>query len=141
MVTSGELDMGLIPSRAWDTEGVTSLRALNAPFLVDSDELLDEVVSDDESTDDLMAGLDKAGVVGLALFPDALRHPFALKEPLLGPEDYSGRVIRAAHLEDDHCPCSRLSALRPTTPTLTKRSTRAWNPLTTKTSRGRRPGT
>ena len=37
--------MGLIPSRAWDTEGVTSLRALNAPFLIDSDELLDEVVS------------------------------------------------------------------------------------------------
>ena len=26
--------MGLIPSRAWDTEGVESLRALNAPFLI-----------------------------------------------------------------------------------------------------------
>ena len=31
----GELDMGLIPARAWDTEGVTSLRALQAPFLID----------------------------------------------------------------------------------------------------------
>ena len=32
---TGELEMGLIPARAWDTEGVTSLRALHAPFLVD----------------------------------------------------------------------------------------------------------
>ncbi len=94
MVTSGKLDMGLIPSRAWDTEGVTSLRALNAPFLIDSDELLDDVVSSDELADDLMSGLDKAGVVGLALFPEGLRHPFGLKKPLLGPDDYDGQAIR-----------------------------------------------
>jgi TRAP-type C4-dicarboxylate transport system substrate-binding protein len=30
-VVRGELDMGMIPARAWDTEGVTSLRALHAP--------------------------------------------------------------------------------------------------------------
>ena len=47
MVVSGELDMGLIPSRAWDTEGVTTLRALNAPFLVNSEALLARVVSAD----------------------------------------------------------------------------------------------
>ena len=29
MVVNGQLDMGIIPARAWDTEGVTSLRALN----------------------------------------------------------------------------------------------------------------
>ena len=45
MVVAGELDMGLIPARAWDTEGVTSLRALNAPFLITSDELAAEVAS------------------------------------------------------------------------------------------------
>jgi TRAP-type C4-dicarboxylate transport system substrate-binding protein len=93
MVTSGELDMGLIPSRAWDTEGVTTLRALNAPFLVTSDELLDDVVSGDLAKD-LMAGLDKANVTGIALFPEGLRHPFGLKKPLLGPKAYDGATIR-----------------------------------------------
>jgi TRAP-type C4-dicarboxylate transport system substrate-binding protein len=93
MVTNGELDMGLIPSRSWDTEGVTSLRALNAPFLITSDELLDQVVSSDVAGD-LMAGLGKAGVHGLALFPEGLRHPFGLEKPLMGPDDYDGEAIR-----------------------------------------------
>jgi TRAP-type C4-dicarboxylate transport system substrate-binding protein len=94
MVTSGELDMGLIPSRSWDTEGVSSLRALNAPFLITSDELVAEVVSGELATE-LLSGLDEAGVVGLALFPEGMRHPFGLKEPLLGPDDYEGEAIRA----------------------------------------------
>ena len=93
MVTSGELEMGLIPSRSWDTEGVTSLRALNAPFLITSDELLNSVISSDVA-DDLMAGLGKAGVHGIALFPEGLRHPFGLKRALMGPDDYEGETIR-----------------------------------------------
>jgi TRAP-type C4-dicarboxylate transport system substrate-binding protein len=95
LVMSGELDMGLIPSRAWDTEGVTSLRALQAPFLITSDELTAEVVSDEVATD-MLSGLDAAGVVGLALLPEGLRHPFGVRGPLLGPEDYAGGSIRAA---------------------------------------------
>ena len=95
MVTSGELDMGLIPTRSWDTASVKSLRALNAPFLITSDELVAEVVSG-ELADELMSGLDEAGVVGLALIPEGLRHPFGLKRPLLGPYDYDGKTIRAA---------------------------------------------
>ena len=42
-----------------------------------------------------MSGLDAAGVVGLALFPEGLRHPFALGDPLLGPDDYQGAVMRS----------------------------------------------
>jgi TRAP-type C4-dicarboxylate transport system substrate-binding protein len=95
LVIGGELDMGLIPSRAWDTEGVTSLRALNAPFLITSDELLAEVVSD-AIAGEMLEGLEQAGVVGLALFPEGLRHPFGFETPLLGPDDYNGRTIRAA---------------------------------------------
>ena len=95
MVSSGELDMGLIPSRSWDTEGVSSLRALNAPFLVTSDELLADVISGDLA-DELMSGLDKADVVGIALFPEGMRHPFGLKKPLFGPADYAGEKIRSA---------------------------------------------
>jgi TRAP-type C4-dicarboxylate transport system substrate-binding protein len=94
MVKSGELDMGLIPSRAWDTEGVTSMRALNAPFLVTSDELVTEIVAGDLAAE-MLAGLGDAGVVGLALFPEGLRHPFGYEAALRGPEDYQGKAIRS----------------------------------------------
>jgi TRAP-type C4-dicarboxylate transport system substrate-binding protein len=104
MVTSGELEMGLIPARAWDTEGVTTLRALQTPFLITDESLTAEIVSDDDLAGELMSGLDAAGVVGLALFPEGLRHPFstlifdengdvAFGDPLLGPDDYQGAVM------------------------------------------------
>lgn len=92
-VTAGELDGALVPARAWDTEGVDSFRPLHAPFLVDSHELLAEVISGDLA-DRMLAGLDGSGVVGLAMFPEGLRHPFGLVEPLLGPSDYDGAVLR-----------------------------------------------
>ena len=93
-VGSGELDMGNIPSRAFDILGVTSLQALSAPFLISGDELFDEVVASDMA-DDMMSGLEDIGLVGLALLPEALRHPFGFEEGLLGPDDYEGGVIRA----------------------------------------------
>jgi TRAP-type C4-dicarboxylate transport system substrate-binding protein len=93
-VRGGKWEMGLIPARAWDTEGVTSLRALNAPFLITSEALRDDVISS-ELADDLMSGLKEAGVHGLALFPEGLRHPFGYEQPLLGPDDYAGAAIRS----------------------------------------------
>lgn len=93
LAVSGELDLALVPTRAWDTEGVDSLRPLNAPFLVDSHELLAEVLTSDLATE-MMAGLEQVGVVGLAIFPEGLRHPFAFDSPLLGPEDYQGATLR-----------------------------------------------
>jgi TRAP-type C4-dicarboxylate transport system substrate-binding protein len=92
-VVSGELEMGLIPARAWDTEGVTSLQALHAPFLVDSEALMTAVVSG-EMADDLLSGLDAVGLTGLALFPEGLRHLFFFGEhPSL--EDLAGKAVRA----------------------------------------------
>jgi len=93
-VANGELDMGNIPSRAFDILGVTSLRALNAPFLVTSDELLDEVVASDMA-DDMLSGMEKIGLVGLALLPEGLRRPFGFDRGLVGPDDYEGGIIRA----------------------------------------------
>ena len=93
-VVNGELDMGNIPSRAFDILGVTNLRALNAPFLITSDELLDEVVASDMA-DDMLVGLEEIGLVGLALLPEGLRRTFGYDGALVGPEDYDGGVIRA----------------------------------------------
>lgn len=93
MVVSGDLDMGLIPARAWDTEGVGSLRALSAPLLLTSQPLVDKVVRSDVA-EDALAGLDTAGVTGLALFPEGLRHVFSFGDPLVTPEDFNGTTIR-----------------------------------------------
>jgi TRAP-type C4-dicarboxylate transport system substrate-binding protein len=110
MVIDGDLDMGMIPSRAWDTEGVTSLRALNAPFLVTSDEQLGEVVSDDNLAGDMMAGLDDVGVHGLALVPEGLRHPFGFGEPLIEPADYAGATIRVPRSDTTYALFTALGA-------------------------------
>jgi TRAP-type C4-dicarboxylate transport system substrate-binding protein len=94
MVVRGELDMGMIPARAWDTEDVTSLRALQAPFLVTDDALLDEVTGS-PLADQMLAGLDEVGVVGIGLLPEELRHPVGFGQPLRSPGDFAGARIRA----------------------------------------------
>jgi TRAP-type C4-dicarboxylate transport system substrate-binding protein len=94
-VADGHIDLGLIPVRAWDTEGVTSLRALMTPFLIDSDALSNTVVSDEELSNQLLSGLPEAGVVGLALVPEDLRHVFDLTDtPMVWPSDFRGATIR-----------------------------------------------
>ena len=94
LVQSGKLASALIPARAWDELGVTSLQALQAPFLVSTEELLEQIVQG-EPAEEMLTGLDKAGVVGLTLLPEGLRHPVGFARPLLTPEDFAGAKIRA----------------------------------------------
>lgn len=93
-VRRGDLDMGLIPSRAWDTEGVSSLRVLNAPMLLTSQALVGDVVQS-ELAERMLAGLETAGVTGLALLPDGLRHVFSHGGPMTTPDAFAGTTIRA----------------------------------------------
>jgi C4-dicarboxylate-binding protein DctP len=94
LVQKGTLDMALIPARAWDELGVTSLQALQAPFLVSSEDLVDRVVQS-ELAGEMLAGLEQAGVVGLVLVPEGLRHPVGFARPLLAVDDFAGATIRA----------------------------------------------
>lgn len=93
LVRDGRLDLGLIPARAWDTLGVSSLQALQAPFLITTDKLLAEVI-DGPARPQMLAGLAKTGVVGLALLPEEMRHPVGFERALRGPDDYRGRLLR-----------------------------------------------
>ena len=93
MVVGGQLDLGLVPTRAWDTEGVTSLRALNAPFLVTSADLVEQTVTGDIA-DTMLGGLVHAGVHGLTLLPEGLRHLFSFGDPFLTPTDLAGGTLR-----------------------------------------------
>jgi len=92
-VKSGALDLGWIGSRAWDTEGVTSLQALQAPFLITDNKLLSAVASSPMATD-MLAGLKAAEVEGLGLYPDQFRHPVGFRKPLASVQAFKGARIR-----------------------------------------------
>jgi len=97
-VIVGDLDMAAVPTRAWDALGVTSLRALNAPFVVTHDNALIAAAQDDLAGP-LLDGLSEVGVTGLAILPESLRHPNSFGDPLYGAEDYAGAVIRSPYSE------------------------------------------
>jgi TRAP-type C4-dicarboxylate transport system substrate-binding protein len=110
MVVSGELDMGMIPARTWDTEGVTSFRALHAPFLVTSGDLVEQIVAG-ELAGEMLAGLDQVGVTGLALMPESLRHLFAFGKPPLAVSDFDGLLVRAPRSDTTYALFEALGAL------------------------------
>ena len=94
MIQRGDFDLGMVPARAFDELGVTSLRALQAPFLLTDDDAADEVASG-ELPADLMSGLPAAGFEGLALWPAELRHPASFHTPIVNLADFKDFAIRA----------------------------------------------
>ncbi len=93
-VRSGAFQMAVVPASQWSAVGVTTLAALQAPFLVESDEHLAAIVNDDAISLKMLSGLSGVGVTGLTLFPWSLRHFFSFTRPILTPADVKGRTIR-----------------------------------------------
>ena len=93
LVQDGDLDLGWIAARAWDTVGVTSFQALQAPFLITDQGLLTEVLAS-PMADEMVAGLEDAGVVGLGLYQDGMRYPLGYAAPMTSLEDFDGADIR-----------------------------------------------
>ena len=100
MLEDGKAEVGLVPDGSWTEFGVTSLRALKAPFLVTS-EALAEAIATGELAQEMLAGLDDAGVVGLALLPETLRHPIAFEQAFLTSSDFHGAVLRTLDPDTD----------------------------------------
>jgi TRAP-type transport system periplasmic protein len=93
-VRRGRFDLGWVGARAWDMNGVNAFRALQAPFLITSMRLLNQVVTS-RLADEMIDSLTKmGGVVGLALAPDFLRHPVGMGRPFVKPSDFLGARIR-----------------------------------------------
>jgi TRAP-type C4-dicarboxylate transport system substrate-binding protein len=99
LVRGGSFDLALVPSRAWDGFGVRTMRALQAPFLLQSAEQVQRVVRDSHLQATMLSGLRPVGVVGLALVPESLRHPFAFQGTLRTRHDFAGARIRAPRSE------------------------------------------
>jgi TRAP-type C4-dicarboxylate transport system substrate-binding protein len=94
MVRNGKVAIGVIPARGFDLVGVSSLRALQAPFLVSTSAVGDKLLAD-PIADEMLSGLSTAGLTGLALTYDSLRHPIGFRHPLVSPADFEGATIAA----------------------------------------------
>jgi TRAP-type transport system periplasmic protein len=91
-VRAGKADLGWAGSRAWDSVGVLSLRALHAPLLIDSYPVQERVVRS-PLVGEMLAGLEPIGLVGLGVLPGPMRRPLGISRPLVAPADYDGLTI------------------------------------------------
>jgi TRAP-type transport system periplasmic protein len=91
-VRAGKADLGWAGSRAWDSVGVMSLRALHAPLLIDSYAVQERVLQS-PLVGEMLAGLEPIGLVGLGVLPGPMRKPLGISRPLAGPADYAGLTI------------------------------------------------
>lgn len=91
-VEAGRAQMGVSASRAFDTVGIDSFEALQAPFLIDSVALEREVLASDLA-DMMLKGLRPAGLVGLTILPGPLRRPLGVANALRSLSDFRGRKI------------------------------------------------
>jgi TRAP-type C4-dicarboxylate transport system substrate-binding protein len=89
---AGKVDIAKIPARAWDTLGVKSFQALQAPLLVDSLQLERRVVTGPLGAE-MLAGVRAAGVEPIGVLPGPMRLPLGISRDLLGPADYRGARI------------------------------------------------
>lgn len=88
-VAKGEVDLGWVATRVFDTMQVTDLQALTAPMLVDSYPLQRAVLESD-LPDRMLASLEDLGVEGLGLLAGGLRKPISVDRPLLSLADWQG---------------------------------------------------
>src|SRR4029453_11529543 len=88
-VATGQVDLGHAGTRVFDTMGVSSFQALQAPMLIDS-YALERAVIEGDIPQEMLQGLDRVGVAGLGVLGGGLSKPIAVNKPLLGSADWRG---------------------------------------------------
>jgi TRAP-type C4-dicarboxylate transport system substrate-binding protein len=95
-LADGDFDLAVVRAGRLEREGAGSLAPLGAPFLITNDQQAAAVATGAVASE-LMADVEQIELVGLALVPEGLRHPFGYgSAPLLGAADYKGQVIASA---------------------------------------------
>ncbi len=111
-VRSGRYDLAVAATRSFDRLGVLTMQALQAPFLVESNELGARILAD-EIADEMLGGLEEIGLQGLALTFDSRRFPLAYQRPIVAVGDYDGVTLAARPSEATYTLLRALGA-RPT---------------------------
>jgi TRAP-type C4-dicarboxylate transport system substrate-binding protein len=91
-IRAGKADLGVAGSRAFDSVGVMSLRALHTPFLIDSYALEARVLAS-PLIREMLLGLEAFELVGLGVLPGPMRKPAGIAHALVEPSDYQGVTI------------------------------------------------
>lgn len=95
MVRDGRIDLAVVGARSWEELGVDSFRALQTPFLVTSDGLMDAIATSPLARD-MLDGLEPVGITGLALLPESPNHPIGLRRALASLADFAGaRLVQS----------------------------------------------
>jgi len=89
---SGRLDVADVGSRAWESLGAEAFRAYQAPFLITSRELLNQVVTG-RIESELLGSLKPIGITGLAIVPLSIRYIYSTR-PLITLAQFAGAKIR-----------------------------------------------
>jgi TRAP-type C4-dicarboxylate transport system substrate-binding protein len=100
-VQDGRADLAFAGSRAWDEFGARSLRALGAPFLVDSYPLQEAVLTSG-LVDSMLDELQPMGLVGIGILPGPIRRALGVANTLASPGDFRGLTIgtQQSHVAD-----------------------------------------
>jgi TRAP-type transport system periplasmic protein len=91
-VQAGKAQLGVTASRAFDTVGIDSFQALQAPFLIDNYPL-EQKVMNSAIPGTMLQELRPHGLVGLAVLPGPLQRPFGFTRPLVAASSYRGARI------------------------------------------------
>lgn len=91
-VRTGKADLGMVGSRAWRSAGVTSYDALLAPLLIDSYGL-EQRVLESPLVDEMAAGLEPLGLVGIGVLPGDLRLVLSKTKPFRSPAEFAGAKV------------------------------------------------
>jgi len=91
-VRAGRYALGKVGARAWDLAGVDSFAPLVAPFAVTSLKQQERVLRS-PLAHDMLAGVERLGLHGVAILPGELRYPVGVSRDALAPADFRGAVV------------------------------------------------
>jgi TRAP-type C4-dicarboxylate transport system substrate-binding protein len=91
-VQAGNVDIGWVGARIFDSFGITSFQALLAPLLVDSYEL-QAAVFEARIPTQMLEGVEQIGLAGIGVLPGPLRKIMGLAHPFTTPANYAGMVV------------------------------------------------
>jgi TRAP-type C4-dicarboxylate transport system substrate-binding protein len=91
-VRAGRYALGKVGARAWDLAGVDSFAPLVAPFAITSLEQQERVLLSPLARD-MLAGVERLGLHGVAILPGELRYPVGVSRDALARADFRDAVV------------------------------------------------